>query len=69
MQSWYRATSICGQGPYEVEVPVINARWGEEFELRVATPRRIQVHAVVVADGAEMAKTAAVFDGTGRVNG
>lgn len=66
---WYRATSICGQGPYEIEVPVGNARWGEEVELRLATPRRIALHAVLVADDAEVAKDESVYNETGRTGG
>lgn len=69
MQAWYRSPSICGQGPYELEIPVGNARWGEEFELRLATPRRVQLHAVIVADQVEVEKVASTFDRTGRVDG
>ena len=68
-QVWYRATSICGQGPYEIEVPIAGARWGEEVELRLATPRRIALHAVIVADDAEVVKDAAVYDPQGKAGG
>ena len=68
-QVWYRATSICGQGPYEIEVPIAGARWGEEIELRLATPRRIALHAVIVADDAEAVKDAAVYAAHGKADG
>jgi len=66
---WYRVVSICGQGPYELEVPVGDARWGEEVELRLATPRRIALHAVILADDAEAVKDAAVYDPGGKTGG
>lgn len=66
---WYRAAGICGQGPYEIEVPVAGARWGEEVELRVATPRRIALHAVIVADADEVAKDDAVYGREGKAGG
>jgi len=65
-QSWYRAMSICGQGPYEIEIPVADAKYGEDFELRVATPRRIAVQAVIVADGADVARRSTVFGRDGQ---
>src|SRR4051794_38240896 len=49
-QTWYRAQSICGQGPFEVELPTVGAKWGEEVELLVHAPRKIVVHAEVLAD-------------------
>ena len=56
-QTWYRATSICGQGPYTVELPTTGARWGEDVELLVHAPRAIALHAEVLADGAQVSQT------------
>jgi len=64
-EAWYRSPTLCGQGPYEIEVPVSGIKWGEEIELRVATPRRIAVHATVIADGEEVRRTAELFDASG----
>lgn len=66
---WYRAVSTCAQGPFEVDVPSTGSTWGEELELRVATPRKIALHAVVILDGNELAKNAAVIDRDGRTSG
>ena len=49
-QRWYRATSTCAQGPWELEIAPSGARWGEEIELRLATPRRIGLHAELLVD-------------------
>ncbi len=68
-QIWYRATSTCGQGPYEIDLPATGARWGEDFELRLHTPRRVSLQAVILVDGAEVARTSGVFDGTGNARG
>jgi hypothetical protein len=56
-QTWYRATSICGQGPFEVQLPTTGARWGEDVELLVHAPRAITLHAEVLADGAQVSQT------------
>jgi hypothetical protein len=69
LQQWYRSQSTCAQGPYEIDLPVSGARWGEQLELRLHTPRRVAINAVIVADGAEVERTAAVFDGGGQVQG
>ncbi|MGE3768672.1 MAG: hypothetical protein AB7L94_40855 [Kofleriaceae bacterium] len=66
---WYRAVSTCAQGPFEVELPVTGNKYGEEVELRVATPRKIALHAVVVVDGAELAKDQTTIDRDGRASG
>ncbi|MGE3456257.1 MAG: hypothetical protein AB7O24_14190 [Kofleriaceae bacterium] len=58
---WYRALSTCGQGPYELDAPVTGAKWGEEVELRVHTPRNIALEAIVLADGVQVTKHSGVF--------
>ncbi|MGN6109315.1 MAG: hypothetical protein ACTHU0_29680 [Kofleriaceae bacterium] len=69
LQSWYRSPVDCAQGPYELELPAGTTRWGQDFELRVRTPRRIALHAEMVADGAEVGRAEGVFDETGRQGG
>jgi len=68
-QTWYRATATCGQGPYEIELPTAGARWGEDFELRLKTPRRVALQAVILVEDDEVARTTGVFDGNGQVSG
>jgi hypothetical protein len=69
-RTWYRAPSICGQGPYEVEVPIAGAKYGEDVVVSLATPRRVALMAVVLGDdGAEVVKTAGLFDAGGRGQG
>ena len=68
-QTWYRAQSTCGQGPYEIEVPATGARWGEDFELRLRTPRRVAIQAVILVDDAEVVRAGGVFDGSGTAAG
>ncbi len=68
-QTWYRSASVCGQGPYEFDVPVSDAKRGEDFELRLSTPRRVAITAVVLGDDQEVARTAALFDAQGRGSG
>ena len=64
-QQWYRAVSTCAQGPFEVEVPATGAKWGEDIELRLHTPRRVGLHAVILVDGKETEVQDAVFDSAG----
>ena len=66
---WYRSVSTCAQGPFEVELPVTGNKWGEEWELRLATPRKIALHTVVLVDGVEVAKDEATLDRDGRTSG
>ncbi len=65
-QQWYRAQTTCSQGPYELEVQGSGAKWGEEFELRLHTPRNVALHAVILVDGKETSVIDEVFstDGT-----
>ncbi|MDQ3333751.1 MAG: hypothetical protein M4D80_01095 [Myxococcota bacterium] len=62
-QTWYRAPTICGQGPYEVELLVEGAKWGEEVVLFISTPRGVRLHASIVGDDQELAKAAGLFGG------
>jgi len=68
-QTWYRSPSNCGQGPYELVLPVAAARWGEAFELRLHTPRRVALIAVLLVDGQEVARADGVFDTVREVEG
>ena len=68
-QAWYRVTTSCAQGPFEVEVPIAGAAYGEEVELRLQTPRKVALQAVVLADEDEVAKAGAVFGATGITDG
>ncbi|HSD88915.1 MAG TPA: hypothetical protein VLB44_15410 [Kofleriaceae bacterium] len=68
-QSWYRSKATCAQGPFELDVPVGNAKYGEAIELALRAPRRIALHAVILAGDAELATIDDVFDSTGRVGG
>ena len=64
---WYRAPTICGQGPYEIEVPMVGHKYGEELVVRLSTPRRISLTAIVLAgDGHELTKSAGTFDHAGK---
>lgn len=65
VQQWYRSPTSCGQGPYELELPVAGARWGEDFELRVRAPRAVELHAIVLADDDEVARASGVFGAGG----
>lgn len=68
-QQWYRARSTCAQGPYEIEVPSLDAKWGQGLDLMLETPRRVALHAVLLVDDREVMTTDAVYDATGRVQG
>ncbi len=63
--SWYRAVSTCAQGPFEVSVDATGSKYGEDVELQLHTPRAVALDAVVLADGAEVARTHAVYDSGG----
>lgn len=68
-QQWYRVHSTCAQGPYEIEVPATEAKWGQGVDLMLATPRKLALHAVLLVDDKEVTSTDAVFDATGRTHG
>jgi hypothetical protein len=68
-QQWYRAQSTCAQGPFEVELPASGSEWGEEFELRLATPRAVALHAQILVDGQEAESVDSVFRPGGQPGG
>ncbi len=68
-QQWYRAKSTCAQGPYEIEIPAAEARWGQGVDLVLATPRKLALHAVLLVDDKQVTSADAVFDATGRIQG
>jgi hypothetical protein len=68
-QSWYLSTASCAQGPFELDIPVGAAKWGEAIELSVRTPRRIAIHATITAGNSELATIDDTFDASGRVGG
>src|SRR5262245_9071242 len=60
---WYRVPVPCGQGPYEVELPASdNTKYDELVELRLHSPRGVALHAVLLVDGAEVARTQGTYD-------
>jgi len=68
-QRWYRATTTCAQGPWELELAPSGARWGEEIELRLSTPRRIGLHAELIVDDDPPLAVDRVLDARGGVGG
>ena len=56
-QTWYRATTICGQGPYEIELPTAGSTYGEEVEVMLHAPHAVALHAELVADGQSVQQT------------
>jgi hypothetical protein len=67
--TFYRSKASCAQGPFELELPVGAAKYGEQVELLVRTQHRIELHAVVVADTDELASSEGVFGAEGRASG
>ncbi len=49
-QAWYRAPTPCGQGPYAIELALPESRWGQDVELRIATPRKLALHVTMSAE-------------------
>lgn len=66
-ERWYEIPSRCGQGPYEIELGSLGARYGEGVELLVNTPRRIELTAILLLDGQEVARNSGVFGQAGAV--
>ena len=69
-QQWFLAKTTCAQGPFELEVPLeAGGRWEQEVELRLSTPRNIALNAVMLVDGAEVAKSGGVWSSSGPASG
>src|SRR5262245_14165159 len=66
---WYRSAVQCAQGPFEIELPVDTAKYGQELELQLKTPRKVAMHAVVLADDSELSSTDATMDASGSTSG
>jgi len=43
----FASAKECAQGPFELTIPAKGHRWGEALELRVKTPRRVQLIATI----------------------
>ena len=68
-EAWYRAPSPCGQGPYAIELALPDARWGQDVELRLATPRKIALHVTVTDDEQTVAARDGIFGTEGQTSG
>src|SRR4051794_40491077 len=66
---WYRSSAPCAQGPFELELPVGDAKYGQELELQLKTPRKVTLHAVVLDADRELATDDATIDASGRATG
>lgn len=66
---WYRSAVQCAQGPFEIELPVDAAKYGQDIELQLKTPRRVSLHAVILDDDHELNTTEATMDASGRASG
>ena len=62
---WYRTTSTCAQGPFELELAATGAKYGEVAELELHTPRPVQLDAIVLVDGREVDRAHGVYDANG----
>src|SRR5689334_23224334 len=49
----YTTSRRCSQGPHDIHLRAMGARWGEEVEVFACSPRAIQGHWAVAVDGAE----------------
>ncbi|HUS28489.1 MAG TPA: hypothetical protein VMZ53_08270 [Kofleriaceae bacterium] len=68
-QTFYGSKASCAQGPFELEIPVGAAKYGEVIELSLLAPRRIALHATITAGDTELATIDDTFDASGRVGG
>lgn len=66
---WYRSSVPCGQGPYELTVPIEGGRWDEEVTLQLQTSHAVAIKAIAYGpDDHELAKVDATFGSNGRVD-
>ena len=72
-QAWFRAPTICAQGPFELALPAAPpgpaAKWGEDVALRVVTPRAIALEALILADGVVIGRRSIVVASHGAIAG
>lgn len=66
---WYRSAVQCAQGPFEIELPVDAAKYGQEIELQLKTPRKVALHAVILDDDRELNTTDVTMDASGHTSG
>lgn len=66
---WYRSAVQCAQGPFEIELPVDAAKYGQDIELQLKTPRKVALHAVILDDDHELNTTEATMDASGHASG
>ncbi|HEY5921176.1 MAG TPA: hypothetical protein VIV11_05875 [Kofleriaceae bacterium] len=64
-RAWYVSPARCGQGPYDIVIPASATKWGEQVDLVLSTKHGVALHAVLLVDGAEVARTSGTFDMTG----
>jgi hypothetical protein len=67
--AFYRSKASCAQGPFEIELAVGAAKYGEQIELLVHTQHRIELHAVVVDGADELTSSEGIFGAEGRASG
>ena len=68
-QQWYRVTTTCAQGPWELEISPAGERWGEAIELKVHAPRKVALQATLFVDDTQADTASGVFDASGRQDG
>jgi hypothetical protein len=66
---WYRSAVQCAQGPFEIELPVDVAKYGQDIELQLKTPRKVALHAVILDDDHELSSTDTTMDASGHASG
>lgn len=66
---WYRSPVQCAQGPFEIELPLDAAKYGQDVELQLKTPRKVALHTELLADDHELNTTDAIFDANGYTSG
>lgn len=62
---WYRVDATCGQGPFELEVAAIGAKYGEIAELELHTTHAVALDVAVLIDGREVERSHGTYDRSG----